>query len=61
MVFKTNAEVFLLKKKKIFQERYQSGDAPWDIGWPDFNLLSAVMNNPIQGSKAFADAHGQRR
>jgi methyl halide transferase len=35
-----------------FKERYQSGNTPWDIGQPDFNLIEVVTQNPISGCKA---------
>lgn len=41
-----------MKNEKMFQERYKSGDTPWDFGRPDFNLVNAVINNPIQGVRA---------
>jgi hypothetical protein len=30
-----------------YRERYRSGDTPWDIGQPDFNLIEVVTKNPI--------------
>jgi 2-polyprenyl-3-methyl-5-hydroxy-6-metoxy-1,4-benzoquinol methylase len=41
-----------MKNEKMFQERYKSGDTPWDFGRPDFNLVNAVINNPIRGVRA---------
>jgi SAM-dependent methyltransferase len=38
--------------KNRFQERYESGDTPWDIGKPDCNLIQAVTATPIQPCKA---------
>ena len=35
-----------------FKERYKSGNTPWDIGQPDFNLLEVVTGEPIQSCKA---------
>jgi len=35
-----------------FKERYKSGDTPWDIGQPDFNLLEVVTKKPILSCKA---------
>jgi SAM-dependent methyltransferase len=32
-----------------FKERYKSGDTPWDVGKPDFNLIEVVTQNPIPG------------
>jgi SAM-dependent methyltransferase len=41
-----------MKNEKMFQERYRSGDTPWDFGDPDFNLIKAVIDNPIPGCRA---------
>ena len=30
-----------------FKERYKSGDTPWDIGQPDFNLIEVVTTKQI--------------
>lgn len=30
-----------------YKERYRSGDTPWDIGRPDFNLIDVVTRTPI--------------
>jgi len=35
-----------------YRERYQSGDTPWDIGQPDFNLIEVVTQRPILSCKA---------
>ena len=35
-----------------YQERYQAGDTPWDVGRPDFNLIQVVTTRPIQPCKA---------
>lgn len=35
-----------------FKERYKSGDTPWDIGKPDFNLLEVVTGQPVPPCKA---------
>ena len=35
-----------------FQKRYESGDTPWDIGKPDFNLIQAVSTMAIEPCKA---------
>jgi methyl halide transferase len=35
-----------------FRERYKSGDTPWDIGEPDFNLIEVVIQKPIPSGKA---------
>ena len=34
-----------------FKKRYKSGDTPWDVGKPDFNLIEVVTQKPIQSSK----------
>jgi len=41
-----------MKNKSHFEESYLSGDAPWDIGKPDFNLIQAVTATPIKSCKA---------
>ena len=38
--------------EESFRERYRSGDTPWDIGQPDFNLIEVVTKRPIPGCKA---------
>ena len=38
--------------EKRFQERYEAGDTPWDIGKPDFNLIQTVTATPIAPCKA---------
>jgi hypothetical protein len=30
-----------------YKERYKSGDNPWDVGQPDFNLIEVVTKKPI--------------
>lgn len=35
-----------------FRERYKSGDTPWDLGRPDFNLIEVVTQKPVPGCKA---------
>jgi SAM-dependent methyltransferase len=35
-----------------YRERYKSGDTPWDVGQPDFNLIEVVSQKAIQGCKA---------
>jgi len=34
-----------------YRERYKSGDTPWDIGQPDFNLMEIVTQKPIPRCK----------
>jgi SAM-dependent methyltransferase len=38
--------------KERFQKRYASGDTPWDIGKPDFNLMETVTTMAIGPCKA---------
>jgi len=35
-----------------FKKRYKTGDTPWDIGKPDFNLTETVRKTPIENCKA---------
>jgi len=35
-----------------FKERYKTGDTPWDIGKPDFNLIEIVAKTPIKSCRA---------
>jgi SAM-dependent methyltransferase len=35
-----------------YRERYESGDTPWDIGQPDFNLIEVVTQKPVPSCKA---------
>ncbi len=30
-----------------YRERYKSGNTPWDVGQPDFNLIEVVTQKPI--------------
>jgi 2-polyprenyl-3-methyl-5-hydroxy-6-metoxy-1,4-benzoquinol methylase len=34
-----------------YQERYKSGETPWDLGQPDFNLIEVVAQKPIPSCK----------
>ena len=34
-----------------YRERYRSGDTPWDVGRPDFNLVEVVTQLPILSCK----------
>jgi len=34
-----------------YRKRYKSGDTPWDIGQPDFNLIEVVTQKPILSCK----------
>ena len=38
--------------KEQYQERYKSGNSPWDLGKPDFNLIEVVTQRPIPSCKA---------
>lgn len=35
-----------------YKNRYQTGDTPWDVGRPDFNLIQVVTTRPIKPCKA---------
>lgn len=35
-----------------YQARYRSGDTPWDIGRPDFNLIEVVTRTPVSAGRA---------
>jgi methyl halide transferase len=37
---------------KRFKERYKTGNTPWDIGKPDFNLIETVTKIAIESCKA---------
>ena len=37
--------------EKRYRERYKSGDTPWDVSQPDFNLIEVVTEKPILGCK----------
>ena len=34
-----------------YRKRYKSGDTPWDVGQPDFNLIEVVTKESIQSCK----------
>ncbi|MFC1634209.1 class I SAM-dependent methyltransferase [Planctomycetota bacterium] len=34
-----------------YRERYTSGDTPWDVGRPDFNLIDVVTQKPVLSCK----------
>jgi SAM-dependent methyltransferase len=34
-----------------YRDRYKSGDIPWDVGRPDFNLIEVVTKKPILSCK----------
>jgi SAM-dependent methyltransferase len=34
-----------------YRRRYKSGDTPWDVGKPDFNLIEVVTQKPIPSCK----------
>ena len=36
-----------MAEENRFKQRYKSGDTPWDIGKPDFNLIQTVTGMPI--------------
>jgi SAM-dependent methyltransferase len=35
-----------------YRKRYESGDTPWDVGQPDFNLIEVVTKRPILSCRA---------
>jgi hypothetical protein len=41
-----------LPEKDRFKKRYKTGNTPWDIGKPDFNLTETVGKTPIGNCKA---------
>jgi SAM-dependent methyltransferase len=42
----------MMAEENRFKERYKTGDTPWDIGKPDFNLIQTVTATPIHPCKA---------
>jgi SAM-dependent methyltransferase len=42
----------MMREENRFKERYKTGDTPWDIGKPDFNLIQTVTATPIKPCKA---------
>lgn len=41
-----------MSKSDRFKKRYETGDIPWDIERPDFNLIETVKKIPINSCKA---------
>jgi SAM-dependent methyltransferase len=41
-----------MREENRFKERYKTGDTPWDICKPDFNLIQTVTATPIKPCKA---------
>lgn len=41
-----------MSEENLFKQSYRSGDTPWDIGKPDFNLIQTVAATPIKPCKA---------
>jgi SAM-dependent methyltransferase len=41
-----------MSEENRFKQRYKSGDTPWDISKPDFNLIQIVAATPINPCKA---------
>jgi SAM-dependent methyltransferase len=41
-----------MSDQERWEERYRTGDTPWDIGRPDFNLIDMVTKRPIPACKA---------
>jgi len=41
-----------MRDAEHFKQSYEAGEAPWDIGKPDFNLIQTVAATPIRPCKA---------
>jgi hypothetical protein len=41
-----------MSDQERWEERYRTGNTPWDIGRPDFNLIDMVTKRPIPACKA---------
>jgi len=41
-----------MNEEERFNDRYQTGNIPWDIGRPDYNLVNIVIDTPIIPCKA---------
>ncbi len=41
-----------MNKKSKFNQRYEKGDTPWELGWPDKNLINVIKEQQIQPGKA---------
>ena len=41
-----------MRDAEHFRRSYETGEAPWDIGKPDFNLIQTVASAAIQPGKA---------
>jgi SAM-dependent methyltransferase len=35
-----------------YRDRYRSGNTPWDVGRPDFNLIDVIIERPVLRCKA---------
>jgi SAM-dependent methyltransferase len=44
--------MYAMTMEQGYRERYESGDTPWDIARPDFNLIEVVTQKPIPSGKA---------
>ena len=42
---------YQMTDEERYRERYKSGDTPWDVGQPDFNLVEVVTQRPIPSCK----------
>ncbi len=40
-----------MSQEEHFRQMYAAGEAPWDIGKPDFNLIQTVTTTPIKPCK----------
>lgn len=50
-LYDISARCKLMKVEDRYRVRYKSGDTPWDVGKPDFNLIEVVTQKPIQNCK----------
>jgi len=41
-----------MRDAEHFEQSYQAGETPWDVGKPDFNLIQTVTSTPIEPCKA---------
>jgi len=40
-----------MRVEKRYKDRYKSGNTPWDVGRPDFNLIEVVTQTPVEACK----------
>lgn len=41
-----------MKVEKRYKEQYKTGNTPWDIGQPDFNLIKVISEETVENCKA---------